>query len=59
MVTTQAKQQVVSKDYYVVLTPNGEEYDATKYQFKPGEEDLMALVEKEVLRKELEGGGGA
>jgi len=57
MVTTQAKQQVVSKDYYVVLTPNGEEYDATKYQFKPGEEDLMALVEKEVLRKELEGGG--
>jgi len=57
MVTTQAKQQVVSRDYYVVLTPNGEEYDATKYQFKPGEEDLMALVEKEVLRKELEGGG--
>jgi threonyl-tRNA synthetase len=57
MVTTQAKQQVVSRDYYVVLTPNGEEYDATKYQFKPGEEDLMALVEKEVLKKELEGGG--
>jgi threonyl-tRNA synthetase len=57
MVTIQAKQQVVSRDYYVVLTPNGEEYDATKYQFKPGEEDLMALVEKEVLKKELEGGG--
>ena len=57
MVTTQAAQpQVVSKDYYVILTPSGEEYDATKYPFKPNEDDLKALVEKEVLKRELEGG---
>ncbi len=40
----------------MILTPSGEEYDATKYPFKPNEDDLKALVEKEVLKRELEGG---
>ena len=43
-------------DRYIILTPGGEEYDAATYQFRPGEEDLRALVEKEVLRRELPGG---
>jgi threonyl-tRNA synthetase len=50
------QQQAASRDYYVILTPNGEEYEAMKYPFKPGEDDLRVLVEKEVMKKELEGG---
>jgi threonyl-tRNA synthetase len=57
MVQQQAvQQQAASRDYYVILTPNGEEYEATKYPFKPGEDDLKVLVEKEVMKRELEGG---
>ena len=57
MVQQQAvQQQAASRDYYVILTPNGEEYEATKYPFKPGEDDLRVLVEKEVMKRELEGG---
>jgi threonyl-tRNA synthetase len=50
-------QQTVAGDYYVILTPSGEEYEAVKYQFKSNEDDLKALVEKEVMKRELEGGG--
>jgi threonyl-tRNA synthetase len=44
------------RDFYVVLTPAGEEYDPAKFDYS-GYEDLKRLVEKEVFKKEL--GGGA
>ncbi|GGP19298.1 hypothetical protein GCM10007981_02420 [Thermocladium modestius] len=50
------QEQKVINDFYVVLTPDGGEYPAEKYQFKPGEEDLKILVEKEVFKRELGGG---
>jgi len=50
------QEQKVISDFYVVLTPNGEEFPADKYQFKPSEEDLRILVEKEVFKHELGGG---
>ncbi|WP_069806993.1 threonine--tRNA ligase [Vulcanisaeta thermophila] len=55
--TATAAQPQAPRDLYVILTPNGEEYEASKYQFREGEDDLRALVEKEVFKRELEGGG--
>ncbi len=43
------------KDYYVVITPAGEEHDPAKFDYG-GYGDLKALVEKEVFKKELGGG---
>ncbi|RFA96893.1 threonine--tRNA ligase [Pyrobaculum aerophilum] len=43
------------RDYYVIITPNGEEHDPAKFNYA-NYGDLKALVEKEVFRKELGGG---
>jgi threonyl-tRNA synthetase len=52
----QEKRGEERRDFYVVLTPAGEEYDPAKFDYG-GYEDLRILVEKEVFKKEL--GGGA
>ena len=44
------------KTYYKVLSLDGNLYEPSEYQFKPGEEDFHTLVEKEALKKELTGG---
>ncbi|AEA13457.1 threonyl-tRNA synthetase [Thermoproteus uzoniensis 768-20] len=49
--TQQAKQQ----DVYLILTPDGDEYDPVQFPLDKYP-DLKALVEKEVFRKELPGG---
>ena len=41
---------------YIIVTPEGEVYNPEEYIFKPDEEDLRVLVEKEVFKKELSGG---
>ncbi len=47
--------RAVSKKYFIV-TPEGEVFNPAEYRFKEGEEDLKALVDKEVFKKELAGG---
>jgi len=42
--------------YYKVFGVDGNLYDPQEYQFKPGEEEFRALVEKEALKKGLSGG---
>jgi threonyl-tRNA synthetase len=42
--------------YYKVLSTDGQLYDPTEYQFKPGEDQFRTLVEKEALKKSLTGG---
>lgn len=44
------------RDVYVILTPTGEEVDPAKFDYS-NYQDLKALVDKEVFRKELAGGG--
>ena len=44
------------KTYYKILSLDGNLYDPTEYQFKPGEDEFRVLVEKEALKKELSGG---
>jgi len=44
------------KTYYKILSLDGNLYDPSEYEFKPGEEDFRILVEKEALKKELAGG---
>jgi threonyl-tRNA synthetase len=44
------------KTYYKVLGMDGNLYDPQEYQFKSGEEEFKALVEKEALKKGLSGG---
>ncbi len=50
-------RRTVERKYYI-LTPDGKLVEPDKYVFKEGEEDLRILVEKEVFKKELEGGVG-
>ena len=51
-ITRKAKAQVK----YMILTPSGEVYEPDKYEFREGEEEFKALVEKEALKRELPGG---
>ncbi|MGC8582454.1 MAG: threonine--tRNA ligase [Thermoproteus sp.] len=48
-------QQTKQQDVYLILTPDGEEYDPVQFPLDKYP-DLKALVEKEVFRKELPGG---
>jgi len=41
---------------YMILTPDGGEYDPRGYDFPPGEEEFKALVSKEALKRESLGG---
>lgn len=43
------------RDVYIVLTPSGEEYSPADFNYDKFE-DLKALVDKEVFKKELSGG---
>ncbi|MGA3405657.1 MAG: threonine--tRNA ligase [Candidatus Bathyarchaeia archaeon] len=44
------------RTYYKVLSLDGNLYEPTEYQFKPGEEEFRTLVEKEALKRGLSGG---
>jgi len=49
-------RQVTITRKYLIITPDGGIYSPEEYTYKPGEEDLKILVEKEVFKKELPGG---
>lgn len=49
-------KQLITTRKYLIITPEGGIYSPEEYVFKPGEEDLKILVEKEVFKKELPGG---
>ncbi len=51
------KPRVIEKKYFI-LTPDGELVKPEEYKFKDCEEEFKVIVEKEVFRKELEGGLG-
>jgi len=44
------------KDSYLILTPEGKEFEVNKYKFKDSEENFKMLVEKEAMKKGLSGG---
>lgn len=50
-----ARQSTTTRRY-LIITPDGGIYSPEEYVFKPGEEDLKILTEKEVFKKELPGG---
>ncbi len=56
--TQPARQQAKPylRDYYIILTPDGAEYDPAKYPYGDKDEELKILVDKEVFKRELEGG---
>ncbi len=53
---TEAARRSIEKRY-LVLTPDGKVFEPDKYDFS-GDDEFRVLVEKEALRKELEGGVG-
>lgn len=58
-ITPQAPQQPrkpYTRDYYLIVRPDGSVHDPSSYKFDSSEEDLRILVEKEVFKRELEGG---
>ncbi|NPB00468.1 MAG: threonine--tRNA ligase [Crenarchaeota archaeon] len=50
------EERVEVPSFYVIITPEGDIYDAREYKFKENERDLEILVRKEVLKEELKGG---
>ncbi|WP_291767498.1 threonine--tRNA ligase [Caldivirga sp. UBA161] len=44
-----------TRDYYVIVSPNGSVHDPANYSFSEGDADLKVLVDKEVFKRELEG----
>ena len=44
-----------TRDYYIIISPDGSIHDPANYNFSEGEGDLKVLVEKEVFKRELEG----
>ncbi len=50
-----ARQVIISRKY-LIITPEGGVYSPDEYVYRPEEEDLKILVEKEVFKKELPGG---
>ncbi|MEM1598466.1 MAG: threonine--tRNA ligase [Pyrobaculum sp.] len=48
------KKAEEKRDVYLILTPQGEEYDPAQFNYT--DPDLKALVEKEVFKRELTGG---
>jgi len=54
--STEAARRKVEKKY-LIMTPKGEIVEPSEYSFE-GDEEFRILVEKEALRKELEGGLG-
>ncbi len=53
-----AERRRVVEKRYLIMTPDGKIYKPEEYQFREGEEEFRILVEKEVFKKELEGGIG-
>ncbi|HIP56530.1 MAG TPA: threonine--tRNA ligase [Ignisphaera aggregans] len=51
------KKRVIEKKYFI-LTPRGELIKPEEYKFGENENEFRLLVEKEVFRKEIEGGQG-
>jgi len=50
------KIKAKGKDSYVILTHEGKEHEVENYKFKKDEENFKMLVEKEAMKKGLEGG---
>jgi threonyl-tRNA synthetase len=50
------KVKLKGKDRYLILTYEGKEFEITDYKFKSEDENFRMLVEKEALKKGLEGG---
>ena len=44
------------KDSYLILNPDGKEFEVNDYKFKKDEEKFSILVEKEAMKKESAGG---
>jgi len=55
-VIEEEKKEEKVRDYYLILTPEGKEYEPEKYEFTLRDRELKILVDKEVFKKELVGG---